>query len=62
MDAYFARIGDILREPLPSRIRFMLEDVIELRKHHVRGLFVLYILNPFSFLLILMAIVGPPDD
>lgn len=33
MDAYFARIGEIMQQPLPSRIRFMLQDTIELRKN-----------------------------
>ena len=36
MDAYFTRMQDILREDLPSRIKFMLQDAIELRADHVR--------------------------
>lgn len=31
MDTYFERIAEIRAQPLPSRIRFMLEDVIEMR-------------------------------
>lgn len=43
MDAYFARIQDIMQGELPSRIRFMLLDTIELRqsnwkpRHEVAG-------------------------
>lgn len=33
MDTYFARVGEIMQQPLPSRIRFMLQDTIELRKN-----------------------------
>lgn len=46
MDQYFNRIHHILENTeLPSRIRFMLQDILELRKNKVDLDFV--ILNPF---------------
>ena len=38
MDQYFARMKDLsVNKELPSRIRFMLMDVIDLRDSKVRG-------------------------
>ena len=38
MDAYFERIRSFgARQELPSRIRFMLQDVIDLRDNKVSG-------------------------
>ncbi len=34
MDTYFKRINDIIKkDKIPARVRFMLQDVIELRKN-----------------------------
>ena len=49
MDAYFARMQDILGEDIPSRIRFMLQDVIELRMDQVAGLLYIIIHNVIYF-------------
>lgn len=42
MDQYFERIKNFAANPdLPSRIRFMLQDVVELRANKVSNVFIL---------------------